>query len=423
MLTKGIVEEVVSQYQVKVRLPIFNKSKDAIGATPKEELSDAIICTLPNSILGLQVGDIVIVGFEDNNTNKPIVLGCLSVDTKSTSGSGLILSSLQVNLDTQLSKDTHIGEITPEEIQSLSKIKSNIQWQLDVLNQKIDSSSGAPEEYIKSAEVNNNTLTLIDQNDDEIVFTPSGTSGVSSVNNKTGIVTLYGTDIELSNSDNTTLDDAIAITNSNVSTVGLTGNAITGLAITNKQLVATGTTTFAALDNNNKLNYNNIPDVVKHSLAYGGTIRGINTSSYFTVLLSIDGQTKLNTTNETIQISDSNKSNTVGLFFIISDLINVENLESFTGLNNIKYYNILYCAAESNMGTPEYMWKILRTADDLYATDIQMYEGSGVTINDYVEAKSNKVTSISSASTDTQYPSAKCVYDLVGDIESLLASI
>lgn len=39
------------------------------------------------------------------------------------------------------------------------------------------------------------------------------------------------------------------------------------------------------------------------------------------------------------------------------------------------------------------------------------------------EAKSNKVTTLSSASTDTQYPSAKCVYDLVGDIETLLAAI
>ena len=35
----------------------------------------------------------------------------------------------------------------------------------------------------------------------------------------------------------------------------------------------------------------------------------------------------------------------------------------------------------------------------------------------------NLVTSLSSASTDTQYPSAKCVYDIVGDIETLLASI
>ena len=37
------------------------------------------------------------------------------------------------------------------------------------------------------------------------------------------------------------------------------------------------------------------------------------------------------------------------------------------------------------------------------------------------EDTSNKVTSISSSSTDTQYPSAKCVYgyidDLIGDIE------
>ena len=39
------------------------------------------------------------------------------------------------------------------------------------------------------------------------------------------------------------------------------------------------------------------------------------------------------------------------------------------------------------------------------------------------ENTSNKVTSLSSSSTDTQYPSAKAVYDLVGDIETILASI
>lgn len=39
------------------------------------------------------------------------------------------------------------------------------------------------------------------------------------------------------------------------------------------------------------------------------------------------------------------------------------------------------------------------------------------------ENTSNKVTSLSSASTDTQYPSAKCIYDLVGDIETVLMSI
>lgn len=40
-----------------------------------------------------------------------------------------------------------------------------------------------------------------------------------------------------------------------------------------------------------------------------------------------------------------------------------------------------------------------------------------------MEVTTNKVTSLSSSSTDTQYPSAKCVYDLIGDIESALQTL
>lgn len=36
------------------------------------------------------------------------------------------------------------------------------------------------------------------------------------------------------------------------------------------------------------------------------------------------------------------------------------------------------------------------------------------------ENNSNKVTSIDENSTDTQYPSAKCMYDLIGNVETLL---
>lgn len=39
------------------------------------------------------------------------------------------------------------------------------------------------------------------------------------------------------------------------------------------------------------------------------------------------------------------------------------------------------------------------------------------------ENRSNKVTSLSSSSTHEQYPSAKTVYDIIGDIESLLEDI
>lgn len=41
----------------------------------------------------------------------------------------------------------------------------------------------------------------------------------------------------------------------------------------------------------------------------------------------------------------------------------------------------------------------------------------------YYEITSRKVTSLSSSSTDQQYPSAKCVYDMIGDIESALNAL
>jgi len=49
--------------------------------------------------------------------------------------------------------------------------------------------------------------------------------------------------------------------------------------------------------------------------------------------------------------------------------------------------------------------------------------GDVISVNGTVQTTGNLVTSISSASTNTQYPSAKCVYDIVGDIETLLGDI
>lgn len=39
------------------------------------------------------------------------------------------------------------------------------------------------------------------------------------------------------------------------------------------------------------------------------------------------------------------------------------------------------------------------------------------------ESTSNKVQSVSSSSTHDQYPTAKCLYDMVGNVETLLAAI
>lgn len=53
------------------------------------------------------------------------------------------------------------------------------------------------------------------------------------------------------------------------------------------------------------------------------------------------------------------------------------------------------------------------------------WEQVGVTDVDLseVEMTTNKVTSLSDESTDTEYPSAKCVYDLVGNVEAELEAL
>lgn len=75
MITKGIIESIVDKYSIKVRIPTLN----GIGKT---DLSTAFICTLPNASINFAVGDIVILGFEDNTFSTPIVLGFLYRDAK-----------------------------------------------------------------------------------------------------------------------------------------------------------------------------------------------------------------------------------------------------------------------------------------------------------------------------------------------------
>lgn len=62
------------------------------------------------------------------------------------------------------------------------------------------------------------------------------------------------------------------------------------------------------------------------------------------------------------------------------------------------------------------------TSGGVYESEIAMATMFGNLLNGK-ESTTNKVTSLSSSSTDTQYPSAKCVYDLLGDVESLINAL
>lgn len=105
-----------------------------------------------------------------------------------------------------------------------------------------------------------------------------------------------------------------------------------------------------------------------------------------------------------------------------------------------QYYRSMSSHTASQQGDQVFVYKLTKTSGWSVTTreaSSKVVAGSGLTSSysndiltlslqtsmDTKEDKTNKVTSLSSSSTDTQYPSAKCVYDLVGDIETLLGGI
>ena len=105
-----------------------------------------------------------------------------------------------------------------------------------------------------------------------------------------------------------------------------------------------------------------------------------------------------------------------------------------------QYYRSMSSHTASQQGDQVFVYKLNKTGGwsvIVREASSKVVAGSGLTSSysndvltlslqtsmDTKEDKTNKVTSLSSSSTDTQYPSAKCVYDLVGDIETLLGGI
>lgn len=161
MVTKGIVEKVLSKYYARVRIPIYDGVEDSQGSTNNVNLSSAIVCSLPNSIVTLAKDDIVYVTFEDDDIGKPVIIGWLQKGTGNNSEVGLTLSTLTTKSTTFLDKQTYIGNIQPFEIQKLENVRDNIQGQIDLANSNIDDVKTNVENISIDIETINNDLTPI----------------------------------------------------------------------------------------------------------------------------------------------------------------------------------------------------------------------------------------------------------------------
>lgn len=137
MVTKAIIEQIIDDYSARVRIPYFNKIDTSVSSTPLEDLYTATICCPPNSTMNYQEGDVVFLAYEEGYADRPVILGQLARETKTTSNPAYIGETITVKADAHLPIDTYIGEVSPDDIRQLKGAKQNLQFQLEILSNRI----------------------------------------------------------------------------------------------------------------------------------------------------------------------------------------------------------------------------------------------------------------------------------------------
>lgn len=130
MITKAIVEDIINNKEFIVRIPIFDNIESAREHTIKEDLNTALAILSPGLSNNIVIGDVVYVGFEDNDISKPIILGLL--DKENQQPRQTTVTSAQLNCDylnvknpTTLPIGTNIGSITYDQLLELVKLLNN----------------------------------------------------------------------------------------------------------------------------------------------------------------------------------------------------------------------------------------------------------------------------------------------------------
>ena len=139
MFTRAIIEEKITPYQNKVRIPIFDRSKDASLHTKTKDLNIAV-ASLPKGIYNnLDVNDVVFVAFEDNDLGAPVIIGQLYREALTKDSSNPLLNSRVLNVSDQatLPINTTIGTIDYSKIFFLDNVKSDIQAQIDDISKRL----------------------------------------------------------------------------------------------------------------------------------------------------------------------------------------------------------------------------------------------------------------------------------------------
>jgi len=108
MITKAIIKSrVLNSNKYEIEIPFMAQAGFA-----NNNYYEAILSHEPALTESYSAGDVVLVGFEDHNGNKPIILGKLfTEDSKNETRGVANLDSLMINSSAQLPENTKVGDV------------------------------------------------------------------------------------------------------------------------------------------------------------------------------------------------------------------------------------------------------------------------------------------------------------------------
>ena len=137
MIRRAIVEQVVSPFRVKVRIPEVDRAKKSSQHISTDELDELTVCVPAGWHPNFQIGDVVIVSYDVFSPDESVIIGFLYKENLE-SVSELDITQLIVSSYANLPKNTVIGDVTANQLHSLTGVRDNIQKQLDSLQEQIN---------------------------------------------------------------------------------------------------------------------------------------------------------------------------------------------------------------------------------------------------------------------------------------------
>ncbi len=119
MITRAIINKIdYESSKIRVRIPIFDGIANDPHSTADEDLSWATILCLPGFNIDYEIGDIVIVAFEDDDNGKPIIIGYLKLDNSKNDDYKVRANLKSANIEENLNTSTQVnlGKLTYKQI-------------------------------------------------------------------------------------------------------------------------------------------------------------------------------------------------------------------------------------------------------------------------------------------------------------------